>query len=561
LGKESKPKGWAKIWQEIKRPFKQAEQGLRRLYYPLYRLAYKKTAGKDEIVLSELEATLSIVERVLENPALVERLGDSIVKNVLNNAVLVEQFGETIVEGVLKNPALVEKSGESIVKRVLNNTALVEQFGETIVEGVLNNSALVEKSGGSIVKRVLNNAAFVEQFGETIVKRVLNNSVLVEKSGGSIVKSVLNNTVLVEQFGETIVKGVLKNPDLVEKSGESIVKGLLDSPALVEKLLHSNKRNNLRVELDQKTWNDFFDTKPEELKKLQKSLAANTDELSCEVVARYVVRRWFYKECGHNPLWHHLVKLLRPIYPLDYEESERINSLTNVFQYSYKLPHRPHRQLYQLEDIVLDFGLAHFPKDVQEKVVGKDIIDGGSCTGDSAMVFTKYDPRRIYAFEPNPDTIPALQWIIMENAAVLGNKKDCIEIIPLALGKSKETLTLYSKGEFDGTATTLSFGFGKKAYNVDVISIDEFVESRSLDVGLIKLDVEGAEYDTILGAKETIIKQKPLLIISIYHTFKDFFEIKPLIESWDIGYKFMIRHHQPKGPDREFVLAGYVDTD
>jgi len=82
-----------------------------------------------------------------------------------------------------------------------------------------------------------------------------------------------------------------------------------------------------------------------------------------------------------------------------------------------------------------------------------------------------------------------------------------------------------------------------------MISIDEFVEERALNVGLIKLDVEGAEYEVVLGVKETIMKQKPILVISLYHTFKDFFEIKPLIESWGLGYKFEIRHHRPSAPD------------
>jgi hypothetical protein len=38
-----------------------------------------------------------------------------------------------------------------------------------------------------------------------------------------------------------------------------------------------------------------------------------------------------------------------------------------------------------------------------------------------------------------------------------------------------------------------------------------------------------------------IIKYKPILLISIYHNKKDFFEIKPLIESWNLGYTFKIR--------------------
>jgi hypothetical protein len=45
----------------------------------------------------------------------------------------------------------------------------------------------------------------------------------------------------------------------------------------------------------------------------------------------------------------------------------------------------------------------------------------------------------------------------------------------------------------------------------------------------------------LAGAINTIKKQKPVLLLSIYHNANDFFEIKPLIESWNLGYKFKIR--------------------
>jgi len=58
-----------------------------------------------------------------------------------------------------------------------------------------------------------------------------------------------------------------------------------------------------------------------------------------------------------------------------------------------------------------------------------------------------------------------------------------------------------------------------------------------MTVGLIKVDIEGAERDFLAGAERTIREQKPVLIISIYHSADDFYSIKPLIESWGLGYK------------------------
>jgi len=291
---------------------------------------------------------------------------------------------------------------------------------------------------------------------------------------------------------------------------------------------------------------------PEELKTLYDKLVANTDELSRQVSARFIARRL---SGGHA--WNVFAKMFPFMLPLDYEEQDRLLAICKAYDCPYKLPFFTN---FSPEHQATHFSFNQFPPDIQRRIADRDIIDGGGFVGDSAMVFTEYDPKKVYAFEPNPDTIPVLKQTLEENTAVLGSRKDLIEIVPLALGKSRGTLTFHSNGEADGGATTTSSYTSRKkmnTYQVDMISIDEFAEERALDVGLIKLDVEGVEYDTILGAKETIIKQKPLLIISIYHKFKDFFEIKPLIESWGVGYKFEIRHHHPSAPDWEFVLMAW----
>jgi FkbM family methyltransferase len=76
-----------------------------------------------------------------------------------------------------------------------------------------------------------------------------------------------------------------------------------------------------------------------------------------------------------------------------------------------------------------------------------------------------------------------------------------------------------------------------------IITIDNFVRENNLNIGLIKTDVEGFEINLLNGAKETIKAQRPIMLISIYHNARDFFEIKPLIESWKLNYRFQIRKY------------------
>lgn len=78
--------------------------------------------------------------------------------------------------------------------------------------------------------------------------------------------------------------------------------------------------------------------------------------------------------------------------------------------------------------------------------------------------------------------------------------------------------------------------------NVQIITLDEFVRENKIEVGFIKVDIEGFEMEFLKGAKEAICTQKPAMLLSIYHQASDYFCIKPLIESWNLGYTF--KFHQ-----------------
>lgn len=56
----------------------------------------------------------------------------------------------------------------------------------------------------------------------------------------------------------------------------------------------------------------------------------------------------------------------------------------------------------------------------------------------------------------------------------------------------------------------------------EMITLDSYVARLDIEVGLIKVEVEGAEQDMLKGAENTIRTQRPTLIISVYHSAGDF---------------------------------------
>ncbi len=170
-----------------------------------------------------------------------------------------------------------------------------------------------------------------------------------------------------------------------------------------------------------------------------------------------------------------------------------------------------------------------------DSVRNKDIIDAGGYVGDTALLFSSYTDKSIHVFEPSPSNMD----IIRETIRM--NQLENIVPVSKALGEKSGTAT-FSLGERNSCNSLVE----RPGYNypnhieVPVITLDDYVRENNLEVGLIKVDIEGGEQLLLKGAVETIRTQHPILLISIYHSANDFFEIKPMIEKMCDKYTFRI---------------------
>ena len=170
-----------------------------------------------------------------------------------------------------------------------------------------------------------------------------------------------------------------------------------------------------------------------------------------------------------------------------------------------------------------------------DSVRNKHIIDAGGYVGDTALLFSSYTDKNIHVFEASPSNMD----IIRETIRL--NHLDNIVPVSKALGEKSGTAT-FSLGERNSCNSLVE----RPGYNypdhieVPVVTLDDYVRENNIEVGLIKVDIEGGEQMLLKGAVETIRTQHPILLISIYHSANDFFEIKPMIEKMCGKYTFRI---------------------
>ena len=138
----------------------------------------------------------------------------------------------------------------------------------------------------------------------------------------------------------------------------------------------------------------------------------------------------------------------------------------------------------------------------------------------------------------------------MEQTANLNNLENVV-LVNKALGDVEKKTVIYSNNSCSSIIDNFN---SKETKDVQQITLDKYVEENKLQVGLIKVDIEGAEQLFLQGAKQTICNQKPSLILSIYHNPEDFFFIKPLLESWNLGYNFQIHKPIDNSVSQETVL-------
>lgn len=148
---------------------------------------------------------------------------------------------------------------------------------------------------------------------------------------------------------------------------------------------------------------------------------------------------------------------------------------------------------------------------------GDVVLDIGGHIGLFAVVTARLvgPDGRVFSFEPTPFTRD-----VLEEVVDLNNYKDRVEVRPEAVSSRRGETVFFDTGDPISNANSLvKTERSQTEIRVPLISVDEFVGERELEVDCLKIDVEGAELDVLIGARETFVKQRPVARLGLHPSF------------------------------------------
>jgi FkbM family methyltransferase len=153
---------------------------------------------------------------------------------------------------------------------------------------------------------------------------------------------------------------------------------------------------------------------------------------------------------------------------------------------------------------------------------GDVVVEVGGHIGYISLYFAKLvGPNgHVFVFEPGINNLP----YTVKNLQNIAN----VSVIQKAVSDHAGRLPFYIEdlsGQnnsllkdfwvFDGVAESASINGQYRQDYVDVVTLDEMTSERGIAPTFIKIDVEGAELNVLQGARETIRRYKPTLMLEV----------------------------------------------
>lgn len=187
-----------------------------------------------------------------------------------------------------------------------------------------------------------------------------------------------------------------------------------------------------------------------------------------------------------------------------------------------------------------DSTCQYFPSDLPGWGLPLRLVDCGAYDGDmlERAPAAGVPVQAIAAFEPDADNFDRL----LQRISQARPRPSEVYLWPCGVYRST------SQQRFAAAQDAASAICPTGTRVVQCVALDEVIPYFAPT--LIKMDIEGAELDALLGAKQLIGRYRPGLAICVYHAPDHLWQIPLLLDSWGLGYRCFLRSHAYNGFDQ-----------
>lgn len=162
----------------------------------------------------------------------------------------------------------------------------------------------------------------------------------------------------------------------------------------------------------------------------------------------------------------------------------------------------------------------------------KNILDIGSNIGVHSVVYSNYlTSGRVYAFEPQPVVFGILSKNLEMN--------NCKNVVAYNVGASSTDSQFYMNAVYSAKENQGAFRICSKEEATITIQCKRLDDLGVTNIGYVKIDVEGHEYETLLGIETILTRDKPTILIEVHESSPTKTKVFDFLEK--VGYTRYMR--------------------
>lgn len=184
-----------------------------------------------------------------------------------------------------------------------------------------------------------------------------------------------------------------------------------------------------------------------------------------------------------------------------------------------------------LEQVMEKCFSHYFDLDIIPTCQEEVFVDLGAFTGDTIKDFIGIygdNYKKIYAYEMTEQSMRELKERVKNYPRIIYEQKAVSDEVGMGSIKIHEISTSSNQLELEEIG------------EIEVTSLDDDINEK---ITMIKMDIEGSELKALKGAENHIIKDKPKLLLSVYHGYEELLTLWEYLEKLDLSYHYYLRYY------------------